>query len=125
MTTERLKELLRNNGCDELVFSGKCHDCGNNVDVAAGIGPDGKPSVQGGAVYEVKPPSIREDNIFVKCSDCFDKDPVLSRYKPCEVYARVVGYLRPLQQWNAGKQAEWKIRKSYDAGKAIDALYRE
>ena len=26
----------------------------------------------------------------------------------CEVYSRVVGYLRPVQQWNPGKQEEWK-----------------
>lgn len=28
----------------------------------------------------------------------------------CEVYSRVVGYLRPVQQWNQGKQAEFKER---------------
>ena len=30
-----------------------------------------------------------------------------------EVYSRVVGYLRPVQQWNLGKQAEFSQRKSY------------
>lgn len=29
-----------------------------------------------------------------------------------EVYSRVVGYLRPVQQWNDGKQAEFDIRKT-------------
>ncbi|MDR2735702.1 MAG: ribonucleoside triphosphate reductase [Puniceicoccales bacterium] len=28
-----------------------------------------------------------------------------------EVYSRVVGYLRPVHQWNDGKQAEFKMRK--------------
>jgi ribonucleoside-triphosphate reductase (formate) len=32
----------------------------------------------------------------------------------CEVYSRVVGYLRPVQQWNLGKQAEFAIRKTYN-----------
>jgi ribonucleoside-triphosphate reductase len=32
----------------------------------------------------------------------------------CEVYSRVVGYLRPVDQWNDGKQAEFNIRKTYD-----------
>jgi len=32
-----------------------------------------------------------------------------------EVYSRVVGYLRPVSQWNAGKQAEWDERKVYNA----------
>ncbi len=31
----------------------------------------------------------------------------------CEIYSRVVGYLRPVEQWNAGKQAEFSMRKAY------------
>lgn len=31
----------------------------------------------------------------------------------CEVYSRVVGYLRPVQQWNEGKQAEYHDRKEF------------
>ena len=30
-----------------------------------------------------------------------------------EVYSRVVGYLRPIKQWNEGKQAEFALRKYY------------
>ena len=32
----------------------------------------------------------------------------------CEVYSRVVGYMRPVKQWNDGKQAEYSIRKTFD-----------
>jgi len=32
----------------------------------------------------------------------------------CEVYSRIVGYLRPVDQWNDGKQAEFRIRKTFD-----------
>ena len=32
----------------------------------------------------------------------------------CEVYSRVVGYIRPIDQWNAGKQEEFKERKMFD-----------
>ncbi|MEN6391148.1 MAG: ribonucleoside triphosphate reductase [Syntrophomonas sp.] len=32
----------------------------------------------------------------------------------CEVYSRIVGYLRPVDQWNAGKQEEFKGRKTFD-----------
>lgn len=32
---------------------------------------------------------------------------------PCEVYSRVVGYLRPIKQWNDGKSAEFDMRKTY------------
>lgn len=31
----------------------------------------------------------------------------------CEVYSRVVGYIRPVQQWNEGKQAEFEDRKEF------------
>jgi ribonucleoside-triphosphate reductase len=31
----------------------------------------------------------------------------------CEVYSRVVGYLRPVNQWNDGKQSEFRDRKVY------------
>ncbi|MEW6679417.1 MAG: ribonucleoside triphosphate reductase [bacterium] len=31
----------------------------------------------------------------------------------CEVYSRVVGYYRPVQQWNDGKQEEFRERREY------------
>lgn len=33
---------------------------------------------------------------------------------PCEVYSRIVGYLRPVQAWNEGKQAEFEERKTFN-----------
>lgn len=39
-----------------------------------------------------------------KCPDCGD---------PCEVWSRSVGYLRPVDQWNVGKQTEFAERKAY------------
>jgi len=33
----------------------------------------------------------------------------------CEVYSRIVGYLRPVDQWNDGKQEEFKERKLFDS----------
>ncbi len=32
---------------------------------------------------------------------------------PCEIYSRVVGYFRPVSQYNKGKQAEFWDRKPY------------
>ena len=31
----------------------------------------------------------------------------------CEVYSRVVGYLRPVQGWNKGKKEEFALRKKF------------
>jgi len=33
--------------------------------------------------------------------------------QPCEVYSRIVGYLRPVSQWNEGKTQEFKERKEF------------
>jgi ribonucleoside-triphosphate reductase len=33
--------------------------------------------------------------------------------EPCEVFSRVVGYLRPVKQWNKGKQEEFGERKVF------------
>ncbi len=32
----------------------------------------------------------------------------------CEVYSRVVGYIRPVNQWNDGKQAEYSDRVNFN-----------
>ena len=34
---------------------------------------------------------------------------------PAEVYSRVVGYLRPVQQWNEGKKHEFRRRATFDS----------
>ena len=33
--------------------------------------------------------------------------------RKCEIYSRSVGYLRPVNQWNDGKVAEFKQRKVF------------
>ena len=38
-----------------------------------------------------------------------------------EVYSRVVGYLRPVNQWNKGKREEFKLRKTFAVGTGTEA----
>lgn len=33
----------------------------------------------------------------------------------CEVYSRVVGYYRPVNQWNSGKQSEYSDRVTFNS----------
>ena len=33
---------------------------------------------------------------------------------PSEVFSRIVGYMRPVSQWNEGKRAEFGDRKLFD-----------
>ncbi len=35
----------------------------------------------------------------------------------CQVWSRVVGYLRPVDRWNEGKQSEFKDRLSFSINK--------
>ena len=37
----------------------------------------------------------------------------------CEVFSRVVGYYRPVSNWNEGKIEEFKFRKEFTENKAI------
>jgi len=50
---------------------------------------------------------------FVKCKACHQKDPVLRNFQKTEVYSRIVGYIRPVAQWNAGKSEEFSDRKEF------------
>ena len=36
----------------------------------------------------------------------------------CEVYSRVCGYLRPVQNWNKAKQHEFGVRATYKMEKS-------
>lgn len=42
---------------------------------------------------------------------------------PCEIYSRVCGYLRPIDQWNFGKKREFRNRQ--DALKKGDKNYEK
>ncbi|PIS39570.1 MAG: ribonucleoside triphosphate reductase [Candidatus Nealsonbacteria bacterium CG08_land_8_20_14_0_20_38_20] len=42
--------------------------------------------------------------------------------QPCEVYSRIVGYIRPLAQWNAGKFQEFSERKVFKIRKPEAAI---
>ena len=44
--------------------------------------------------------------------------------QPCEVWTRVMGYLRPVSEFNVGKKSEFYSRKCFCESKAIcmDAL---
>ena len=36
---------------------------------------------------------------------------------PCEIYSRIVGYLRPVDAWNEGKRQEYAERVEFDPQK--------
>lgn len=43
----------------------------------------------------------------------------------CEVYSRVVGYLRPIDQWNEGKGEEFVDRETFESANKGEEEKRE
>ena len=46
-------------------------------------------------------------------------------HKPTEVYSRITGYYRPVQNWNDGKAQEFTERKEYDMGQSHFHSHKE
>jgi len=113
MTKDELQKLFEQEQCRELAWQGCCHDCQANITVVAHIKDDGELQISGGALYNPTMDAEGHKQVFLKCDTCFDADPSLRDYSPVETYSRVVGYLRPVQQFNPGKQAEFDKRVSF------------
>ena len=107
----KIEELQKHLETENVEFRGNCHDCGASVNVLCAANEDGNIIVTGGALYN--PKINRIEQLFFKCDTCFKRDKTLRNWQLCEVYSRVVGYLRPVQQWNNGKGEEFKKRKEF------------
>jgi ribonucleoside-triphosphate reductase len=81
-----------------------CHDCKKEINIVDGEIKD--------AVYLVYDKDGEKINVF-KCNDCYAKNPSLTNFQECEVYSRVVGYIRPVQQWHKGKKQEFGERQEF------------
>ena len=81
-----------------------CYDCGKIVETKDDELVNAKC-----LIYE----KHKEKITIVKCNECYDKDKSLRNYQDCEVYSRIVGYLRPINQWHSSKQEEYKERKNF------------
>lgn len=77
----------------------KCHDCKKEI-------PEPKRLI---LIYEDNGEEIE----IHKCEDCYKESEELTNFRECEVYTRIVGYLRPKSQSNPGKVQEIKERKYY------------
>jgi len=112
MKVENLQKYFEDAGSNKISFEGKCHDCKAPVCVNVDLEEDGRVVIEGGALFNPQI-GLNENNrqIFLKCDSCFNKNSVLQNYKPCSVYSRVVGYLRPVSDWNDAKKAEFEDRK--------------
>ena len=85
-----------------------CHDCKKEILT------NGEEIENG--VYLSYDNAGKKINIF-KCDECYAKSPALANFQSCEVYSRVVGYIRPVQQWHKGKKQEYGERKEFSEPK--------
>jgi hypothetical protein len=91
-------------------LNAQCHDCGVKIELKGD-------EIRNGQLLHFKEGS---DDIWVfKCNSCYNAPDgkELKKFRNCEVYSRVVGYIRPVQGWNKGKSLEYKQRKVYDPNK--------
>jgi hypothetical protein len=107
----KIEDLKKDLEKGNRIYKGLCHDCGKHVTVKAELAEDGTITVAGGAVYKVTKGIYTV--YYFKCDSCFEKDHTLCNWQDCDVYSRVVGYLRPVNHWNKGKVAEWDKRKEF------------
>lgn len=93
-------------------FKAVCLGCGKLCTVKAERTSPTEIVITDGAI------GIRRSNgdMHFKCVDCAE-DPDWG--VPMDVYSRVVGFLRPVQYWNPGKQEEYFMRKNYDPEKLV------
>lgn len=102
-------KMLKINDCERcggqgIVMSGtlwgECPDC-------MGIGEEVNPkNCESGTHNHCEDYEYNGETLVV-CHDC------KAVMRKCEVYSRVVGYLRPVSGWNKGKQQEFSERKPY------------
>jgi anaerobic ribonucleoside-triphosphate reductase len=74
-----------------------CHDCKKVMDKGDDV-----------IVYD-----LDDKGVFYKCSECYGVNRKLENFQKTEVYSRIVGYIRPIDQWNVGKAEEYKDRKEF------------
>jgi len=92
-----------------------CHDCGKSVRVRASMEDSQTFQLRpcdGNAVYEVAPDWVNPKPFF-KCAECYQRDPVLRRFRNTEIYTRVVGYYQRLDRFNRGKSEEYRHRRNF------------
>lgn len=107
-----IEQLIEKYNAGNYEFKGNCDICNCDINLSISIKEfkNGRinAEISGGAGIGF---DIEKENHFERlmCDKCFENT------KP-EIYSRVVGYLRPIKQWNTGKMAEFKARKNFKLG---------
>lgn len=55
-----------------------------------------------------------EKEEIIKQIEALEEEKKNVKGTKCEVWSRVVGYLRPVENYNEGKKAEYQMRKKFN-----------
>jgi hypothetical protein len=108
-TLEFIKGLLKESQVNCIEVKGKCQKCKCAVELLVFAGEDeisGNGGIIVGDSYGSKPQ--------FKCTKCLGEDNGMISPTKCEVFTRVCGYLRPVDNFNKGKKAEFRERVNYE-----------
>jgi anaerobic ribonucleoside-triphosphate reductase len=82
------------------------------------VNPDSVKSLIRAICYNYRLPYITFTPTFSICPShgylTGEKEACPACGEACEIYSRVVGYLRPVKQWNKGKQEEYQLRQVFN-----------
>lgn len=106
-----MKKKIKEEKEEDILKEIYCYDCQTKIEF------NGEEILNGKMLmYKVN----GEEIAVFKCNKCAEEIPELKDYQDCEVYSRVVGYIRPVQKWNIGKVAEYVDRKEFDIPNNLD-----
>lgn len=109
MNLDFIVKLLEAHG--DYYLTGNCVDCNKDVKVEVKAIGENQIEIKGGAIYQPPKQYNYPEEYVCKCDTCFKIDPKIHQRN--EVYTRVVGYLRPTSQMNAGKISEIEQRAMF------------
>jgi hypothetical protein len=107
-TMKFIKKLLKESGTGCIELIGKCQSCSKEVKVIVWK-KDMEVEGTGGVIVGQELDAYPE----FKCLECLERDGGRISPQRCEIFSRVVGYLRPIQGWNKGKREEFAMRTNY------------
>ena len=111
-TKEYIDKLFEESGNLCIELKGMCQKCKGDVSIVI-FKEDMDISGNGGMIVGDQFDSTPQ----FKCTKCLEEDGGMISPTRCEVFSRVVGYLRPVQAFNKGKQEEFKARINYNMEK--------
>lgn len=106
---QALSDKIGNNETAKVTF--ECNDCGEEFIATLTRVSETELEIENAIIGVRKSKSDFADRYVFKCPDCYEKDDYFG--DECDIYSRVVGFMRPVSSWNNAKREEFKKRVVY------------